>query len=153
MTATGSFTVIPDHTITGWIMAQRPPRTGTLDPFKPHNFFVEQERAESGQIVRSAVILLTNKECPWRCLMCDLWMNTLTDTVPPGAIPKQIHYALAQLGAAAEQIKLYNSGSFYRPHGRHREARRSRITSAVGGRKSAETSGLALRFPGSSDGA
>src|SRR6266704_24363 len=94
-------------------MAQRPPRTGTLDPFKPHNFFMEHERAESGRIMRSAVILLTNKECPWRCLMCDLWKNTLTDTVPPGAIPKQSHYAMAQLGAAPEQIKLYNSGSFF----------------------------------------
>jgi len=94
-------------------MAQRPPRTATLDPSKPHNFFMEHERAESGRIMRSAVILLTNKECPWRCLMCDLWKNTLTDTVPPGAIPKQIHYAMAQLGAAPEQIKLYNSGSFF----------------------------------------
>ena len=65
--------------------------------------------------MRSAAILLTNKECPWRCLMCDLWKNTLTRTVPPGAIPQQIDYALAQLGFQPEQLKLYNSGSFFDP--------------------------------------
>jgi hypothetical protein len=44
--------------------------------------------------------------------MCDLWRHTLTDTVPVGAIPEQIEYALARL-RPARQIKLYNSGSFF----------------------------------------
>jgi len=65
--------------------------------------------------VDSATILLTNKECPWHCLMCDLWKNTLTHTVPPGAIPRQIDYALLQLCSRPGQIKLYNSGSFFDP--------------------------------------
>ena len=65
--------------------------------------------------MRSVVILLTNKECPWRCVMCDLWQNTLTATVPPGAIPRQIDYALTQLNIRPQQIKLYNSGSFFDP--------------------------------------
>jgi hypothetical protein len=86
-----------------------------LDPFKPHGFFLEKERAASGQVVSAATILLTNKECPWRCLMCDLWKNTTTQTVPPGAIVKQIDYALSQLCSRPEQIKLYNSGSFFDP--------------------------------------
>ncbi len=47
--------------------------------------------------------------------MCDLWKNTLTETVPPGAIPQQIDFALAQFGGHPEQIKLYNSGSFFDP--------------------------------------
>ena len=105
----------PERDPTAWIMAQRPPRTTTLDPFKPHASFLEEERAGSGRIVHSAAILLTNKECPWRCLMCDLWSSTLTHTVPPGAIPKQIDYALAQLDSRPEQVKLYNSGSFFDP--------------------------------------
>jgi hypothetical protein len=46
--------------------------------------------------------------------MCDLWRNTLTESVPAGAIPAQIDYALQRLGAA-RQIKLYNSGSFFDP--------------------------------------
>jgi radical SAM enzyme (TIGR01210 family) len=107
--------VFPERDQTAWITAQRPPRPTVLDPFKPHGFFLEEERAGSGQVVSSATILLTNKECPWRCLMCDLWKNTTTQTVPPGAIPQQIDHALAQLRSRPEQIKLYNSGSFFDP--------------------------------------
>ena len=107
--------VFPERERTAWIKAQRPPRQGGLDPFKPHGFFLEKERAGSGRVVQSAVILLTNKECPWHCLMCDLWQHTLTETVPPGAIPRQIDYALTQLHSKPEQIKLYNSGSFFDP--------------------------------------
>jgi hypothetical protein len=107
--------IFPAHDQTAWITAQRPPRLAALDPFKPHGFFLEEERAASGQIASSATILLTNKECPWRCLMCDLWKNTTTQTVPPGAIPRQIDYALSQLRSRPEQIKFYNSGSFFDP--------------------------------------
>jgi radical SAM enzyme (TIGR01210 family) len=96
-------------------MAQRPPRANMLDPFRPHAFFLEEERSGAGRVVSSGTILLTNKECPWRCLMCDLWKNTLTETVPPGAIPAQIEFALARLKAKPKQIKLYNSGSFFDP--------------------------------------
>jgi len=64
------------------------------------------------EAVPVATIFLTNRECPWRCVMCDLWKNTLIDSVPLGAIPSQIDYALARL-PAARQIKLYNSGSFF----------------------------------------
>jgi radical SAM enzyme (TIGR01210 family) len=46
--------------------------------------------------------------------MCDLWRNTLRETVPAGAIPTQIDYALARM-PAARHIKLYNSGSFFDP--------------------------------------
>ncbi len=107
--------VFPERERTAWITAQRSARRDGIDPFKPHGFFAEEECSNSGRIVNSAVILLTNKECPWRCLMCDLWQNTLTQTVPLGAIPQQIDYALAQLNSKPEQIKLYNSGSFFDP--------------------------------------
>jgi len=45
--------------------------------------------------------------------MCDLWKNTLTYTVPTGAIPNQIDFAVSQLEVWPEQLKLYNSGSFF----------------------------------------
>ena len=106
--------IYPARDRTDWITRQRPPRN-VLDPLKPHGFFLEQEPDGSGRVVSSAAILLTNKECPWRCLMCDLWKDTLLQTVPPGAIPAQIDHALAQLGSRPEQIKLYNSGSFFDP--------------------------------------
>jgi radical SAM enzyme (TIGR01210 family) len=75
---------------------------------------VEDECAASGEVVPVATIFLTNRECPWRCLMCDLWRNTLAESVPIGAIPTQIDYALRRL-APSRQIKLYNSGSFFDP--------------------------------------
>ena len=94
-----------------WILERRPARE-TLDPQKPYLFFVEQELSASGEILPVATIFLTNRECPWRCVMCDLWRNTLTTSVPPGAIPAQIDFALSQL-PAARVLKLYNSGSFF----------------------------------------
>jgi len=45
--------------------------------------------------------------------MCDLWKNTLTSAVPPGAIPSQIDFAVSHLEVWPEQVKLYNSGSFF----------------------------------------
>lgn len=96
-----------------WILARRPARNA-LDPLRPWAFFVEDERSPSGEIVPVATIFLTNRECPWRCLMCDLWRNTLDADTPPGAIPAQIDHALRQL-PVARHIKLYNSGSFFDP--------------------------------------
>jgi radical SAM enzyme (TIGR01210 family) len=83
-----------------------------VDPLQPYAFVVEDERTGAGEIVPTATVFLTNRECPWHCLMCDLWRNTLAETVPAGAIPAQIDYALERL-PPARQIKLYNSGSFF----------------------------------------
>lgn len=91
--------------------SRRPERT-KQDPWKPVHFLAEEERGPDGRVVRGSVVFLTNKECPWRCVMCDLWKHTLTERVPPGAIPAQLDHALANI-PAAEQIKLYNSGSFF----------------------------------------
>ena len=94
-----------------WILSNRSARN-PVDPQKPFAFLAERERAEFGEIVPVATLFLTNRECPWRCLMCDLWKNTLPDSVPVGAIPHQIDFALGRL-PATRQIKLYNSGSFF----------------------------------------
>ena len=96
-----------------WIVARRGLRNA-VDPRIPYAFLVEDERTAAGEIVPTATLFLTNRECPWRCLMCDLWRNTLVESVPSGAIPEQIDYALARL-PEARQIKLYNSGSFFDP--------------------------------------
>ncbi len=99
-----------------WILERRPARNA-VDPLKPYAFLVEEECSHTGEVVPVATIFLTNRECPWRCVMCDLWRNTLTEPVPTGAIPEQIGYALSRLPAvpAIRQIKLYNSGSFFDP--------------------------------------
>jgi uncharacterized Fe-S cluster-containing MiaB family protein len=88
--------------------------------FDPPRFLSNENASERGDVVSVATIFLTNRECPWRCLYCDLWKNTLTETVPVGAIPAQIDYALGRLesnhcGPSVQQIKLYNAGSFFDP--------------------------------------
>jgi radical SAM enzyme (TIGR01210 family) len=86
----------------------------SLDPRRAYASLWEEERDREGALASTAVVFLTNKECPFRCVMCDLWVNTLDTTVPRGAIAAQIRTALADL-PSARQIKLYNAGSFFDP--------------------------------------
>jgi radical SAM enzyme (TIGR01210 family) len=87
----------------------------TVDPYKPYGWLVEKERTSKGIIEDTAVVFLTNRECPFHCLMCDLWKNTLDETVPTGAIPAQIEHVLPHI-KGVKHIKLYNSGSFFDPN-------------------------------------
>jgi uncharacterized Fe-S cluster-containing MiaB family protein len=96
-----------------WILDRRGPKA-SLDPERAYGAFREEECDASGNLVPTTVVLLTNRECPFRCVMCDLWTHTLDATVPPGAIGRQIRHALATL-PAAPQLKLYNAGSFFDP--------------------------------------
>jgi len=98
---------ISDHQI----VEARPARN-SLDVDRPYEFLVEPERGADGLVEDVATIFLTNRECPFRCLMCDLWMNTTGESVPVGAIPQQIDYALERL-PNAQHVKLYNSGNFF----------------------------------------
>jgi radical SAM enzyme (TIGR01210 family) len=83
-----------------------------VDPLKPYAWLAEKERTSSGEIEDTAIIFLTNSECSFHCLMCDLWKNTTDEPVQPGTIPRQIEYALERM-APAKHLKLYNSGSFF----------------------------------------
>lgn len=96
-----------------WIVGLRGPKN-RLDPWQPYAWLHEEERGPKGALISTNVVFLTNKECPFRCLMCDLWKNTLDAPVPEGAIPAQIRWALERL-PPAKQIKLYNAGSFFDP--------------------------------------
>jgi radical SAM enzyme (TIGR01210 family) len=118
----------PDRT--NWILSRRTARN-EVNPLRPYHFLVEPERDGAGDICSVITIFLTNRECPWRCVMCDLWKNTTEESVPLGAIPTQIEYALSQL-PRARQIKLYNSGSFFDPNAIH-PAEYSKIAALVKG--------------------
>ncbi len=96
-----------------WILEKRGPRN-TLDPRRPYAEISEVEPDDSREPIRISTIFLTNRECPWRCLMCDLWRNTLTRPLATGAIPEQIRSALSRL-PPARWVKLYNAGSFFDP--------------------------------------
>jgi radical SAM enzyme (TIGR01210 family) len=83
-----------------------------VDPRRPYAFLVEPEYQPNGRVESVATLFLTNRECPFRCLFCDLWQNTTDDRVPIGSIPAQIDFALDKLDPA-QHIKLYNSGNFF----------------------------------------
>ncbi len=100
---------ITDHDI----LAARPGKN-SVDPWRPYAFLVEPEHSSAGLVEDVATIFLTNRECPFHCLMCDLWKNTLDSRVPDGAIPAQIDFALERL-PPARLIKLYNSANFFDP--------------------------------------
>ncbi|MCF6180899.1 hypothetical protein [Lutibacter sp.] len=96
---------------TKWIVSKRG-KKNLVDPQKPYAWLIEKERTSSGNIEDIGIIFLTNKECPFHCLMCDLWKNTTDKSVPIGAIPNQIKWALAKI-PKVKHLKLYNSGSFF----------------------------------------
>ena len=96
------------------IRAARPAKN-RVDSQQPYAFLVEPECSPEGRIENVATIFLTNRECPFTCLMCDLWKNTLDESVAVGDIPRQIEFALGRL-PPTNHVKLYNSGNFFDPH-------------------------------------
>jgi len=81
---------------------------------RPQGWIEEWEPDAAGIRRRFLTVFLTNRECPWRCLMCDLWRHTTLDPVPPGAIPQQIRIARGAV-PGTDGLKLYNAGSFFDP--------------------------------------
>ncbi len=85
------------------------------DPWRHQGVIVEDERTETGAIAPVATVFLTGHECPWRCVMCDLWQHTTTTSTPAGAIPAQVGAAISALRTTrpdVRRLKLYNAGSF-----------------------------------------
>ena len=101
------------NSLTRRILESRGPRN-IVDPWRPWHFLNEPEYSRHRRLEEVSTIFLTNRECPFHCLMCDLWKNTTTETVPPGAIPAQIDFALERL-PGTKHLKLYNSGNFFDP--------------------------------------
>ncbi len=93
------------------IVAARPAKE-PVDPRRPYGMFVEPERTARGDVEPVATILIANRECPYRCLMCDLWRHTTDSRVPDGAVLEQIDFALQRL-PPARHLKLYNAGNFF----------------------------------------
>jgi hypothetical protein len=95
------------------IVAARGPKNA-VDSNRPYAYLVEEERSAAGLVEPVATLFLTNRECPLRCVYCDLWKNTTDERVAVGRLPAQIDDALSRL-PPARHIKLYNSGNFFDP--------------------------------------
>lgn len=94
-----------------WIVSSRG-KKNAVDSRQPYAWLMEKERTASGKIEDTAIIFLTNSECSFHCLMCDLWKNTTEKPNPVGAIPNQIEWTLARM-PKAKHLKLYNNGNFF----------------------------------------
>jgi archaeosine synthase beta-subunit len=100
-----------------FVVDRRQP-TPRHDPWRYQDVIVEDERTADGHVARTATVFLTGRECPWRCVMCDLWRYTVPEDTPRGAIPAQVGAARDRLRRErppVTQIKLYNAGSFFDP--------------------------------------
>jgi archaeosine synthase beta-subunit len=100
-----------------WILERRGPRPAG-DVWHAHGWFIEPERAADGIVRPVLTVLLRSRECPWRCLMCDLWKFTVKQPIPEGAIVTQLTRALAEAQQdprwqGVREVKLYNGGSFF----------------------------------------
>lgn len=100
------------HEIDNRIVREFRPVKNEVNPSEPYLFLNEEEMQADGNIRKVNTIFLTNRECPFKCVMCDLWRNTLDKPTPQDAIPGQIEFALKRL-PKAEVVKLYNSGNFF----------------------------------------
>lgn len=90
------------------IVAARPARGAVPSPFA----LVEPERTATGTIEDILTLFLVNSECPFKCLMCDLWQYTLDGPTPPGSVMLQIRDFLVN-HSGMRHVKLYNAGNFF----------------------------------------
>lgn len=88
-----------------------------VDPWNPLDVLVEEERTPDRGLQRTVTIFLAGRECPFTCVFCDLWRQTLDGPTPEGAIPAQLEAALRRVGPvpAGAGVKLYNASNFFDP--------------------------------------
>jgi radical SAM enzyme (TIGR01210 family) len=100
----------------GWARSLRAPRRA-IDPWQPLGQLWEEERTPDGGFLPALTVFLAGAECPFTCVFCDLWRETLDGPTPPGALPAQLRKALAAAGPLPDPaaVKLYNASNFFEP--------------------------------------
>jgi radical SAM enzyme (TIGR01210 family) len=88
-----------------------------VDPFLPNAQLWETERTADGGEIAALTLLTAGAECPFTCLFCDLWRETLDGPTPWGALPAQIRAALKAVGPLPQPaaLKIYNASNFFEP--------------------------------------
>ncbi len=99
------------------VRSLRPPKR-PVDPWAPLGHLWEEERTRDGGLLPALTIFLAGAECPFTCVFCDLWRETLDPSdiaTPLGALPVQIRKVLAAAGPPPGQaaVKLYNASNFF----------------------------------------
>jgi archaeosine synthase beta-subunit len=99
-----------------WVRSLRPARR-EIDPWQPIAQLWEEERTPDGGLLPALTVFLAGAECPFTCVFCDLWRETLDGPTPDGALPAQLRQALADAGPLPRPaaLKLYNASNFFEP--------------------------------------
>ena len=96
-----------------WVRSLRPPKT-LVTPDRPIAVVHERERRLDDGLVEVSTVFLAGSECPFSCVFCDLWRQTLDGPTQPGSLPRQLERALAEVPHRSV-IKLYNASNFFDP--------------------------------------
>ena len=101
---------------TEWIRSLRAPKR-PVDPREPLGHVWEEERERDGRLLPALTVFLAGAECPFTCVFCDLWRETLDTPTPPASLPIQIRKALIAAGPPRRPaaLKLYNASNFFEP--------------------------------------
>lgn len=78
-----------------------------LDPWRPIRLLAERERLPGPapqEVAPALAVFLAGAECPFRCVFCDLWQETLDGPTPEGAIARQVEVALGILDGASDGL-------------------------------------------------
>lgn len=99
-----------------WIRSLRAAKR-SVDPAHPLGHTWEQERTVTGETIPVLTIFLAGAECPFTCIFCDLWLETLDGPTPAGAIPQQLEEGLRHAGSLPKHaaVKIYNASNFFDP--------------------------------------
>jgi radical SAM enzyme (TIGR01210 family) len=99
---------------TAWIRSLRDAKR-SIDPWEPLGHCWEDERAHGGGLLRTLTVFSAGAECPFTCVFCDLWRETLDGPTPHGALAIQLRKVLAEVGALPQPVavKLYNASNFF----------------------------------------
>ena len=91
-----------------FVLERRGPRP-PHDPWRHQGLIVEDERdGATAASLDVATVFLTGRECPWRCVMCDLWRHTTATDTPPRRDSAR-RSRLARLGARASRLAVQPS--------------------------------------------
>ena len=110
-----------------FVLERRGPRPA-LDPWASPRVVVDPEPDGAGTVVDVATVFLTGRECPWRCVMCDLWRHTIVGDTPVGAIRaagrgRRVHARRARAPHQAVQRRQLLRSARRAARGRRRQSR------------------------------
>jgi hypothetical protein len=96
-----------------WVRSLRGPKTPP-SAWQPIRVVHEQERRPGGGLVEAATVFLAGTECPFSCVFCDLWRETLDGAMPLASLPHQLRLAIDRIPHRS-LVKLYNASNFFDP--------------------------------------